>query len=379
MWRWRIAYSLCVVRVIVIGAGVIGAAIAEAMARRGAEVTVLDMRGPGRGASQASAGILAPFTEAQSGSDLLALGRRSLDLFDDFIAGVTERSGRAIEYDRTGTVEVALDAADVERLRATARWLEAEGIERRWLEADDLQRFEPSVNAEALGGLHIDRHGFLGVPALVGALVHAARLAGALFESSVEAVAVSSQADGVTVQSGDREWAADAVVVAAGSWSGRVRIDDVPRLPVRPVRGQLLHLEWRRGPAPARVVWGPGCYTVPWPDGTLLVGATVEEAGFDETSSVEGVRMLTTSVEALLPASGGAALRDIRVGLRPATTDGLPLVGLVAPRVAVATGHYRNGILLAPFTADVITRLVLDGDADAALSATDPGRAGLDG
>lgn len=367
------------VRVVVIGAGVIGSAVADAMARRKADVTVLDMRGPGRGASQASAGILAPYTEAERDSPLLALGRRSLDMFDDFIDGVRDRSGRPVEYARSGTLEVALDESDRERLETAGQWLASAGVAAQWLDASAVRQFEPTVSDEALGGLFVERHGFLNVPALVDALVHSARFAGASFESMAEAAVVSPSKNGVEVRSGDRRWSADAAVLAAGTWSGRVKVDGARSVRVRPVRGQLLHLGWRDGQPPSRVVWGPGCYTVPWTDGTLLVGATVEEAGFDETSTVAGVRSLASSVERLLPRASNASLREIRVGLRPAMADGLPAVGPLAEHVTAATGHYRNGILLTPLTADVVARLVLDRDSDPMLSATDPARAGLDG
>ena len=362
-------------QVVIIGAGVIGAAIAEAMARRGADVTLLDMRGPGRGASQASAGILAPYTEAHHESPLLRLGTRSLDMFDGFVAGVRERSGRPVDYARTGTLEVAFDRAGAERLRGVADWLDVEGVEHEWVEGDALFEREPALSRGAAGGLFVGRHGFVAVPALVDALVHSARLAGAMLQSPVEAVSVAPGDGGrPAVRAGDRQWVADAVVVAAGSWSGRVRVQGAAPLPVRPVRGQLLHLEWRGGARPARVIWGPGCYTVPWSDGSLLVGATVEDVGFDESSTVGGVQALAAAAARLLPAATAAAVGGIRVGLRPALADGLPAIGEIAPAVVAATAHYRNGILLAPLTAELVARLVLDGDRDADLAPVDPRR-----
>lgn len=145
---------------------------------------------------------------------------------------------------------------------------------------------------------------------------------------------------------------------------------------VRPIRGQLLHLAWM-GPRPALFVWGAACYTVPWSDGSLLVGATVEDVGFDEHSTVAGVDSLTSAVRRLLPASARAAVEAVRVGLRPATPDGLPWIGPLsaAPRVVMAAGHYRNGVLLTPLTADLVSRLIVDGESDPALAVTSPNRA----
>ena len=361
---------------IVIGAGVIGVAIADALAARGAAVTVLDMRGPGRGASSASAGILAPYVESQHDPKFLALATRSLDMFDAFVLAAAERSGRRIEYARTGTLEVALDEEEVGRLDASRRRLRDSNVAHEWLSAIDLRSSEAAVSGNALGALLIKPHGFVGVSSLISALVQSARLAGASFEAPVEAVEIDPHADHVDVRAGDAQYTADYVVFAAGAWSGRVHISNQPRLDVRPVRGQLLHLSWTADHLPTRVVWGPRCYTVPWSDRSLLVGATVEEAGFDERTTITAIQELTAAVTELLPESRVAALQGVRVGLRPATPDGLPVIGPFpgAPRVIVATGHYRNGILLAPVTAAVVRDYLLSELRDPALDWTSPSR-----
>jgi len=362
--------------VLVIGAGIIGAAVADAMARRGARVTVLDMRPPGHGASRASAGILAPYTEAHPDAPLLPLGVRSLDLYDDFVAGARERSGRAIEYARTGTLEVALDAHRAGELRASFRQLVTAGVAAEWFDGAAVRAIEPALAPEAVAALAISRHGHVGVESLVAALVQSARFAGATFESPVEAIDLTPEVDGIRVGAGDRRYIADAVVVASGSWAQRLRLPGRTPMPVRPVRGQLLHLRWPDDGPPRQVVWGPHCYAVPWADGSLLVGATVEDAGFDERPTVEGVRALTGAVAELLPAARRASVDAIRVGLRPAMPDGLPAVGPLSadPRIVAATGHYRNGILLAPWTAEVVSRYLIDGVRDASLEITRPDR-----
>ena len=363
-------------RVLVAGAGIIGVAVADALARRGAHVTVLEMRAPGQGASRASAGLLAPYTEAEPGSPLLEFGTRSLGLFDTFIARASEASGRSIEYARSGTLEVALDDDESTALQRTATWLASQGVDHDWLDNRALQLLEPAVSREARGALLVRTHGFVGVRSLVDALVQSARFHGAVFESPVEIGDMSIGAGGVTIRSGAREYKADRVVLAAGSWSGRIRIRGLSAVPVRPVRGQLLHLRWRDAPMPARVVWSSGCYTVPWSDGSLLVGATVEDVGFDESTTAAGVESLARAVRTLLPAASVASVDDVRAGLRPATPDGLPMIGALPelPNLIFATGHYRNGILLAPLTAQLVERLVLDGAADAMMGSVAPGR-----
>jgi glycine oxidase ThiO len=359
-----------------LGAGIIGATIAEALATRRAEVTVLDMRAPARGASHAAAGMLTPYIEADGNNPLLGLCTRSLALYDEFVARLLEVSRGGIEYARTGTLEVALDEDEEARLLGTKVWLDTAGVDSEWLDGDAVRVFEPSVTPAALGGLFTPDHGLVGAESLVNALVQQAKLAGATFEFPVEIFSVEQQGTVVEVKAADRQYVADAVVIAAGSWSRRVRVASVAPLPVRPIRGQLLHLQWCEGDQPGRIVWGPHCYAVPWSDGSLLVGATSDDVGFDEGTTVAGVQSLTTGAIELLPHASGARLEAIRVGLRPQLPDGLPAIGPYtnAPRVVSATGHYRSGILLAPLTAELVVKYLLDGEHDAAFATTTPDR-----
>lgn len=364
-------------RVAVIGTGVIGAAVAASLAGRQARVTMFDMRAPGGGASQASAGVLAPFIEAKPDSPLLTLGVRSLGMWDDFAAGIRARlPGAHFDYTRAGTLEVAFTDAEARHLEDAALWLTSAGVEHRWLEPSALVGVAPAVAKTARGGLHVPVHGIVEVPALVRALVLTARLSGAVSVTPAEVVHVEQVGDVVDVRIGDTHEEFDHAVIASGSWSRRVRVPGAPALSVRPIRGQLLHLKWTAADRPVPSIWGHGCYTVPWADGSLLVGATVEDVGFDERATVAGVQELMAAVVGLMPSAADATLESVRVGLRPATADSLPLIGALSrhPRVVVATGHYRNGILLAPLTADLVTRLILDDERDAALEVLRPDR-----
>ena len=152
---------------------------------------------------------------------------------------------------------------------------------------------------------------------------------------------------------------------------------DSDAVPVRPVRGQLLHLGWSGTPI-ARITWGEGCYLVPWRDGTLLVGATVEDAGFDERTTVAGVRQLLDAVCSLLPNASTANFLSARAGLRPGSPDALPIVGWsgVVPGLMYATGHFRNGVLLAPLTAQLVADAMVNGTDDPDLQLTAPSRFG---
>jgi len=346
------------------------------MAARNARVSVYDMRSPGQGASQASAGVLCPYVEARPGSPLLALGTRSLAMWDTWVERLRARTSVPFHYDRSGTLEVAMGADEAAHLKAVSVWLTMEAVRHEWLEGAALRDREPQVSASAVAGLLIHTHGFVQVPALVTALMASARQSGATCETPTEILHVEQKRDVVHLRAGDRVEEVDHVVIAAGSWSRRVRVAGVPVFHVRPIRGQLLHLKWPDAKGPGRSVWSKSCYTVPWPDGSLLVGATVEDVGFDERSTVAGVRDLLDAVGELFPGAWQASLEGVRVGLRPATADHLPLVGPLAshPRITLAAGHYRNGVLLAPWTADVVSRLILDEDRDAMLGLTRPDR-----
>lgn len=363
--------------VIVIGAGIVGCAVAHALTAGGHRVQVLDAREPGLGATQASAGVLAPYIEGHESSALCTMGRRSLDLYDGFVAGVATEDS-PVFYERRGTIEVAADAGAADRLQQAGAALSASGVDARWLDADAVKRLEPGVTG-ACGAMHVPTHGYVGVTSLTSALQTAAVRAGAVFRNRVRATRIEPGARGrVTVTTGDARIDADTVVLATGSWSGRIDLAGGVAAPVTPIRGQLLHL---RMPSRRleRVVWGCDCYLVPWPDGSVLVGATVEDVGFDERSTVAGVEGLLRAARALVPELATAAFAGVRVGLRPASPDALPIVGPSAtiPNVIYAVGHYRNGVLLAPLTALLVRALVEGNATDPALPLLSPARVGL--
>jgi glycine oxidase len=228
------------------------------------------------------------------------------------------------------------------------------------------------------GALLAPMHGYVAVTGLVEGLAWAALRHGAEVESGHPIRAIDRSDNGWTLTADDgASWTADWVVVAAGSWTGEISGLPRPVPAVRPIRGQLVRLKWRNAPL-RYVLWGNDCYVVPWQDGTLLVGATVEDVGFDARATAAGVGDLLDAVCDLLPGAWGATFLEARAGLRPATDDGLPVIGSspAAPRLVYATGHYRNGVLLAPLTAALVADLIVDGRQDAALAITAPRRSG---
>ena len=357
--------------VVVIGAGIIGCAIARELSRRGARVVVLEASAVAAGATQASAGVLAPYIEAPARGPLLDLTTRSLSLYDAFVASLAAE-GAAVEYRRCGTVEFANDPASAERLRHEQQ---AFPDVLRWLDRAEALRIEPSVHEGIEGAVLAEAHGYVHVPQLVSALAASARRSGVAIESGVRVTAIRQESSDVRVACGDRAFTAAQVVLACGSWADAVSIDGAVKQGVRPIRGQLLRIAWD-GPPIQRVLWGADCYVVPWGDGTLLVGATVEDVGFEQHTTVAGVRDLMDAVCAMLPRAWRAAVVEARAGLRPGSADGLPVVG-PSTRLAgltYAVGHYRNGILLAPLTAALVADWVLERRRDAALDVMRPDR-----
>jgi glycine oxidase len=365
--------------VIILGAGIIGCACAHELAHAGARVSVFDTRRVGEGASQASAGVLAPYIEGHEHGPLRELGRRSLDLYDDLIQRLTVSAGLAVQYGRSGTLEVALERDDADRLRGYAEGLKSQGLQARWLEPTDLRLKEPLVATDALGGLLIGVHGFVGVPDLLDALAASAMRAGATFALETRVISVESGPGGrLAVVTENGPSFADRVVLAAGCWAGQIAIEGIEPIAIQPVRGQLIHLAWPTAQPLRHIIWSSDCYIVPWLTGRVLVGATVEDAGFDERATAAGVRDLLEAGCSLIPHLWQASFVEVRVGLRPRSPDGLPLVGAsnVLPGLVYATGHYRNGVLLAPLTAAVVRDLIMDQAQDPGLAALAPSRFG---
>jgi thiazole synthase len=233
---------------------------------------------------------------------------------------------------------------------------------------------EPGLSDRTVAGLLVPEHGYVGPVPLIEALTRAIAGRGVSIISS-RALRIGDGEEAVlTTDAG--EIRSDALILAAGSWSSQIL--GTPREVVKPIRGQLVSLSMERRPA-SRVVWGPDCYLVPWKDGTVLVGATVEDVGYDESTTMAGVRGLMNAAVDLMPALEHARFREARAGLRPKTEDELPVIGRSStmPHVFYATGHYRNGVLLAPLTASLIADLVLDGRERPELNDVRPDRFGL--
>jgi glycine oxidase len=339
--------------IVVIGAGLIGLAVAYELAKRGADVRLLDAREPAGAASWAGAGMLAPFSEAPEHPEFAALCRASLERYPAFVAELQARTGVDSHLRLDGILEAAFDEAEAERLRARAQHLAAEGVRAAWLDRLQVRICEPALGQEAVGGLLIAEEGQVDNRRLGRALRAACQICGVRVEANIGDVALEADARRVLgVRTGAGFIAAGAVVNAAGAWAGCLEgVPEAALIAVTPVKGQMLALAVPRALL-TRTLWVPGAYLVPRPDGRLLVGATVEGAGFDVRVTAAGLQRLLDACLAALPALGNFAVSETWAGLRPGTPDGLPYLGHTElGGYFVAAGHYRNGILLTPITA----------------------------
>ncbi len=366
--------------VAVIGAGVIGLSIAWRCAQRGMTVVVVDPA-PGAGASTTAAGMLAPVTELHfEGRELLALNLESASRYPAFVAELAELTGVDVDFGLSGTVEVAWDAADLASLRQMQEFQASLGLSSRMLTSRELREIEPALAAGLPGGLWAQDDHRVDNRRLHAALLSAAQKAGAtLVRERVESVqAEHGWVTGVRTDNGNR-YTAGTTVLAAGAWSRG--IDGIPPdalPPVRPVKGQTLRLRGPQGLLAHVVrgsVKGNPVYLVPRADGSFVIGASSEEAGFDSRPRAGAIYELLRDAATLIPEVGEAEFLEVSTSLRPGTPDNAPLIGRAGiDGLIIAAGHYRNGILLTPITGDEVARLIADGKADEILHPFAPTR-----
>jgi glycine oxidase len=359
--------------VLVVGAGVIGLACAWRAAQRGLSVRVIDREIPGAGASRVAAGMLAPVGEASWGEEgLLQLNLESARAYPEFAAELGDASGRPVGYRRSGALHVALDVDEAEELRRHHELQRSHGLAAEWLRPAECRELEPGLAPGIAGGVHAADDAEVDPHMVVGALVAAIERAGGEIVAGADATAAVIEGERLRgVRAEGQELYADQVVLATGSWSGSASwLPDDARPPVRPVKGEVVNLRGRADPPVSeRIVATPRVYVVPRADGRVVVGATVEERGFDLTVTAGGVHELLREAYRALPEIAELEFSEALAGLRPGTPDNAPVIGHGAlDGLVVATGHYRNGILLAPITADAVAAILAGEDPPAVVA-----------
>ena len=366
--------------VVVIGGGVIGLAVAWRAAQAGLLVTVLERGRPGGETSHVAAGMLAPISEASPNERaVLALGRRSAVTYHEFVAELIEASGRDPGYLPCGTLAVARDADEAEALEREFDMRRGLELEVRRLRPSAARRMEPALAPTLRLALEVPHDHAIDPRQLTGALVQAVKRAGAVLRDGAEVAEVvvdDGRIVGVVLSGGERV-PASRLVIAAGPWSGQLEgLPSAARLPIRPVKGQILRLRDPGGPGLlGHVLRTAGGYVVPRGDGRYVLGATMEERGFDRTVTAGAVFELLRDAIELVPGLSELALEECSAGLRPTTPDGAPAIGPGAiPGLHWATGHYRGGILLAPLTAELVVSALLGAPPSAELASVAPTR-----
>ncbi|MCL7366848.1 MULTISPECIES: glycine oxidase ThiO [Streptomyces] len=358
--------------VLVVGGGIVGLVTAWRAAQRGLATALVDPE-PGGGAARVAAGMLAAVTELHYGEEtLLALNLASARRYPAFAAELAELTGRDLGYRRCGTLAVALDADDRAHLRDLHALQQRSGLESEWLSGRECRRLEPMLAPGVRGGLRVDGDHQIDPRRLARALVAACAHAGVVFHrvwAERLTVGRGDRATGVVTADGTA-LEAGQVVLAGGSLSGRLTgVPEAVLPPVRPVKGQVLRLTMPRAHGPLlnrtvrAVVRGNHVYLVPRENGELVVGATSEELGWDTTVTAGGVYALLRDAHELVPGITELPLTETRAGLRPGSPDNAPLLGPTGlDGLLLATGHYRNGVLLTPVTGDVMAHALTTGE-----------------
>lgn len=369
---------------LIIGGGIVGRSLAYHLAGAGAAVTVVDRGCTGGAASGAAAGMLAPLSEADGPGPFLDFGLAALAYYADLVTQLEAEAGTRVEYSPCGLLRVAFDEAGAEDLRERVVWQRAAGSV-EWVEAGEAARLEPALAPAACGAFYPQEH-HVNAPAMVAALAMAGARRGVRWLEGAEAVGFQTQGarvTGIRLRGGapDR-LEAGHVVIAAGAWTGLIGEWLGADLPVFPVRGQVMAFTQPSPPVAHIIFAGGRGYAVPKAGGTVTVGATEDRSGFDAYVTAAGMAYISRVAIQMVPGMERSRFHRAWAGLRPGSADALPLIGPVPgwEGLAVASGHFRNGILLGPLTGKLLTERLTGHPAPEVgqdlLAPFDPGRFG---
>lgn len=353
--------------VIVIGAGIAGLGIARELALRGVKVTLLERGIPGQEASWASAGMLAPQGELSEG-DFMHLCMASNALYPEFREKIETNTGLRIYHRDAATLAVALTEEDEQEFHRTYEGQRAEGLQVEWLSGDEARKLEPALSENVRAGMYLPGDKHIENRLLVPALEQSCRELGVNIVPGAQVYRITSASGKVSgVETILGTFYADTIINAAGSWSANIDVpDESLRPPVFPVRGQMMAITLPRPGFIGRTVRSPRSYLIPRHNARLFLGATMEQVGYDKRNTIWAINRLLNGALELFPELEQSAIIEMWAGLRPGSKDNHPVLGLTSlPGYILATGLFRNGLLLGPIIAKTIADLVTTGEADA--------------
>ncbi|OVE76360.1 glycine oxidase ThiO [bacterium F11] len=348
--------------VIVVGGGIIGASSAFELAKKGLKVLIVDKQSTGMGASGNSAAMLECQVETQRGDHFLSLAVPSLRLFPLLHKEIRDLTGIDFQYEPCGILSLALDEGQAHSLKKEVGQQPEMGLSAHWIEADLLRKDVPQLDPEHFGGAFYEQDGQVNGEKFLAAMMLAAKKLGVRSLEHTEVIGFSSESDRVVgIQTNRGTFHAENFVVASGAWSDLVLKSLNITLGLQPLRGQLVVYDTPKRILDHPLITHDHGYVVPKKDGYTFVGTTVESVGFDESTSTEAKERLTLRARKILPAFSRLDVRGMTAGIRPGTFDTFPFLGAHPDfnNIFMATGHYRNGILLAPITAKIVTSLIL--------------------
>ncbi len=343
--------------VLIIGGGVIGLSIARALHKRGiGRITILERGAVGREASYAAAGMLAPQAETDEANDFFHLCVESNKLYPQFAEELLAETGISIELDRSGTRYLALTDDDVKQIRRRFAWQMKAGLNVKHLDADEARKLEPFVSPDVREALFFPNDWQVENRKLLAALRKCAEINRIEIVENAEAKRLLIENNKIVgAETESEKIAAETVVLATGAWTSLIKAGNLTMPAVKPIRGQILSYRTAKRLFQT-VIYSPRGYLVPRLDGRILAGATVEDVGFDKSVTASGVDFLRDNALEIAPSLINLAPEESWAGLRPFAADGLPVLGAFPEieNLFVATAHYRNGILLAPKTAEIL-------------------------
>lgn len=350
--------------IIIIGGGITGLGIARELAGQGMSVTLLEKETPGHEASWASGGMLAPQGELSEGA-FQRLCLASNARYPEFRQAVEEETGIRTYHRDAATLALAITEDDEKEYRDTYHHQLADNLQVEWISGDEARKLEPALSEEVRGGMCLPGDKHIENRLLVPALEQACRQRGVRIISGAMVTRIiteNSRVSGVETVAGS--FYARQVINAAGAWAATIGVpDEALRPPVFPVRGQMLAITLPRPNFLSRTVRSPRSYLIPRHDNRLFLGATMEEVGFDKRHTVWGMLKLLNGAVELFPELSGCAINELWSGLRPGTPDHFPVLGKTRlPGYLLATGLFRNGLLLAPIIAQTIAELATTGE-----------------